>query len=83
MRSPGAIHHRSVDSGQSKNPANWQESRLIGSARRHSSFAASGQGKARRSHTVGARSPGAEGFRTEAVQMKKLIIPAFVLTVVQ
>src|SRR5215475_13698951 len=30
-----------------------------------------------------ARSPGAEGFRTEAAQMKKLIIPAFVLTVVQ
>jgi hypothetical protein len=40
VRSPGAIHHRIVDSGQSKNPANWQESRLIGCARRHSSFAA-------------------------------------------
>jgi hypothetical protein len=46
-------------------------------------FAASGEGKAQRSRTVGARSPGAEGFRTEAAQMKKLIIPAFVLTVVQ
>src|SRR5262249_11072389 len=39
-------------------------------------FAASGQGKAQ-------RSPGAEGFRTEAAQMKKLIIPAFVLPVRQ
>src|SRR5262249_57156821 len=27
---------------------------------------------------LGARSPGAEGFRTEAAQMKKLIIPPFV-----
>jgi hypothetical protein len=78
-----AIHHRIVDSGQSKNPANWQESRLVGCARRHSSFAASGQWKAQRSRTAGARSPSAVGFRTEAAQMKKLIIPALALTVVQ
>jgi hypothetical protein len=46
-------------------------------------FRRMGPVRAHRSPTVGARSPGAEGFRTEAAQMKKLIIPAFVLTVVQ
>src|SRR5262245_11572735 len=70
VSSPVKIHHKIVDSGESKKPANWQEARLIGSTRRHSSFPASG-------------SPSAVGFRTEAAQMKKLIIPALALTVVQ
>src|SRR5262249_56402164 len=78
-----AIHHRIVDSGQSKNPANWQESRLVGFARRHSSFRRIGRGEAHRSRAVGARSPGAEGLRTETAEMKKLIIPPLALPVGQ
>jgi len=53
---PVAIHHRIVHSGQSKNPASWHESRRIGSARRHSGFAASRHQKAHRSSTARARS---------------------------
>ena len=48
---PVAIHHRIVHSGQSKNPANWHWSRRIGSARRHSGFAASSKGASIEHHT--------------------------------
>ena len=59
---PVAIHHAIVDSGPSKNPANWRQSRRIGSARRHSGFAASRHQKAHRSSTARARSSGAQGY---------------------